>query len=44
MCVIIGEMEFDEIFFGRDIINVCLREELDKIIDCWGVKIICVEI
>ncbi len=41
---IIGEMELDETLSGRDIINVKLREELDKITDKWGVKVTRVEI
>ncbi len=41
---LIGDMELDEIFSGRETVNHKLRDILDKATDPWGVKIDQVEL
>ncbi len=41
---IIGDMELDEIFYNRELINNRLRDILDRETDQWGVKVERVEI
>ncbi|HIJ00470.1 MAG TPA: SPFH/Band 7/PHB domain protein, partial [Candidatus Methanomethylophilaceae archaeon] len=41
---VIGEMELDQIFSSREMINLQLRDTLDESTDKWGVKVEAVEI
>lgn len=41
---IIGNMELDEVFYNRDVINAKLRDIIDRETDKWGVKVENVEI
>lgn len=41
---LIGDMDLDEVFSGRDAVNAKLRDILDKATDPWGVKIEQVEL
>ncbi len=41
---LIGEMDLDDVFSNREVINAKLREGLDKQTEAWGVKIEAVEI
>lgn len=42
--IVVGFMDFDEILFKWDEINVCLLFVIDVVINFWGVKVIWIEI
>lgn len=42
--IVLGLMEFDEMFFQCDSINLCLLCIVDEVINLWGIKVICIEI
>lgn len=44
ICIVLGLMEFDEMFFQCDSINLCLLCIVDEVINLWGIKVICIEI